>query len=369
MPNTHRAILITYPFEQAEKEATSLADAAGYSVQRIVNQSHINRSRYGVGKGKAEEVKQLVDRERPEVIIFDEVLKPSQQYNLASLCKVEIIDRERLILQIFERRASTAESRIQIKLAQLRYDIIRAREKVRLAKVGEQPGFFGMGKYDADIYFLDIRKRATVLKKKLQKEEVRRNLYRIQRSRAGLPSVSIAGYTCAGKTSLFNSLTGESKTVGRGMFTTLSTFTRLVESRTSKILVSDTVGFINRLPTYMIDAFKSTLHELSFSALVLLVIDISEPVEEIRRKLSSSIQVMGELGVALTKVLYCLNKVDLTDVEEAREKFDRLGLQKSPQYVLHVSAKTGYNIEMLKDLMKSLVLNEHKPLVGEVKGT
>lgn len=369
MSNANRAILITYPFEQAAKEASSLADAAGYFVQRIVNQRHINRSRYGIGKGKAEEVKQLVEKEKPGVIIFDEVLKPSQQYNLASLCKVEIIDRERLILQIFERRASTAESRIQIKLAQLRYDMIRAREKVRLARVGEQPGFFGMGKYDADIYFLDIRKRATVLKKKLQKEEVRRNLYRIQRSRAGLPTVSIAGYTCAGKTSLFNSLTGESKTVGRGMFTTLSTFTRLVESRTSKILVSDTVGFINRLPTYMIDAFKSTLHELAYSALVLLVIDISEPVEEIRRKLSSSTHVMCELGVAMTKVVYCLNKMDLTNREDAREKFDRLGLQKSPQYVLNVSAKTGYNIEMVKDLMKSLVLNDHKPLVGEVRGT
>src|SRR5919109_64740 len=270
MPNAHKAILITYHSEQAVNEATSLADAAGYSVHRIVNQRHINRSRYGIGKGKAEEVEQLVKKEKPEVIIFDEVLKPSQQYNLAGLCKVEIIDRERLILKIFERRASTAESRIQIKLAQLRYDMIRAREMVRLARVGEQPGFFGMGKYDADIYFLDIRKRATALKKKLRKEEVRRNLYRIQRSRAGLPTVSIAGYTCAGKTSLFNSLTG------------------LVESRTSKILVSDTVGFINRLPTYMIDAFKSTLQELSYSALVLLVIDISEPVEEIRRKLSSS---------------------------------------------------------------------------------
>jgi len=197
MSNANRAILITYPFEQAAKEATSLADAAGYFVQRIVNQRHINRSRYGIGKGKAEEVKQLVEKEKPGVIIFDEVLKPSQQYNLASLCKVEIIDRERLILQIFERRASTAESRIQIKLAQLRYDMIRAREKVRLARVGEQPGFFGMGKYDADIYFLDIRKRATVLKKKLQKEEVRRNLYQNSTFKSGTAhSINRRLYMC-----------------------------------------------------------------------------------------------------------------------------------------------------------------------------
>src|SRR5205085_2668542 len=127
-------------------------------------------------------------------VSIEEVVKTSQQYNLASLCQVEIIDRERLILEIFERRASTAESRIQIKLAQLRYDMVRAREKVRLAKIGEQPGFFGMGKYDADIYYLDINKRAAVLKKKLEREEKRRDLHRVQRSKAGLSIISIAGY-------------------------------------------------------------------------------------------------------------------------------------------------------------------------------
>src|ERR671931_2365308 len=236
MSNPRKAILITYPFEHAIKEATSLADAAGYLVETTVNQRHITRSKYGIGSGKAEEIKALVENLKPNAIIFDEVLKPTQQYNLASLCKVEIIDRERLILEIFELRASTAESRIQIKLAQLRYDMIRAREKVRLAKVGEQPGFFGMGKYDADVYFLDINKRATVLKKKLEREERRRKLYRIQRSKAGLHIISIAGYTSAGKTTLFNTLTGESKNAGNGIFTTLSTSTRAVNFKCGKVL-------------------------------------------------------------------------------------------------------------------------------------
>jgi GTP-binding protein HflX len=366
MSNSHKAILITYPFEDAAKEAISLADAAGYSIERVVAQHHITRSRYGIGRGKAQEVKQLVEQEKPEVIIFDEVLKPSQQYNLASICQVEIIDRERLILKIFDRRASTAESRIQIKLAQLRYDMIRAREKVRLARAGEQPGFFGMGKYDADVYFLDIKKRATVLKKKLQKEEVRRNLHRIQRSKAGLPTVSIAGYTAAGKTTLFNSLTGESKITGQGMFTTLSTFTRLVQSKGTKLLISDTVGFISRLPAYMVDAFKSTLQELSYSAVVLLVLDISEPAEEIVKKLNSCIRVMYELGVPMTKVVYILNKADLTGVEDVADKSARLGLPHSTQRVIPISAKTGYKIDTLKDVMTLLVVGDPKPLIGEV---
>jgi GTP-binding protein HflX len=354
MSNLRKAILITYPCKDTIKEATSLAYAAGYSVEKTVNQRHITRSKYGIGRGKAEEVKELVKQLKPEVIIFDEVLKPTQQYNLASLCKVEIIDRERLILEIFELRASTAESRIQIKLAQLRYDMIRAREKVRLAKVGEQPGFFGMGKYDADVYFLDINKRATVLKKKLEREEKRRELHRIQRLKAGLYTISIAGYTSAGKTTLFNTLTGESKVAGQGLFTTLSTSTRAIDLNDGKILVSDTVGFINKLPAYMIDAFKSTLQELTYSTLVLLVLDISQPIEEVVRKLDSSIHVMNELGVPMTKVLFVLNKVDLISINDALTKSAYLPIVGSKR-VLPVSAKTGFNITQLKDLISLLI--------------
>jgi GTPase len=360
-----KAVLITYPFEEAIKEATSLADTVGYSVERIVKQRHITQSRYGIGRGKAEEVKELVKQLEPEVIIFDEVLKPTQQYNLASLCQVEIIDRERLILEIFERRASTAESRIQIKLAQLRYDMVRAREKVRLAKIGEQPGFFGMGKYDADIYYLDINKRAAVLKKKLEREEKRRDLHRVQRSKAGLSIISIAGYTSAGKTTLFNTLTGESKNAGQGLFTTLSTFTRAMKINTRKVLVSDTVGFISKLPPYMIDAFKSTLHELTHSNLILLVLDISQSIEEIGRKLDSCIHIMNELGVPMTKVLYVLNKVDLISIDDAFDKSEYLGIPDSKKHVLPVSAKTGFNITQLKNLISLLVFPDEEQTAEE----
>src|SRR5919206_3838062 len=352
MSNLRRAVLITYISEDAIKEAKSLADAAGYSVERIISQHHLAKSKYGIGSGKAEEVKELVEQLKPEVIIFDEVLKPSQQYNLAKVCKIEILDRERLILEIFERRASTAESRIQIKLAQLRYDMVRAREKVRLARAGEQPGFFGMGKYDADVYFLDIKKRSAILKKKLEKEEKRRDLFRIQRSRAGLPIISIAGYTSAGKTTLFNILTGESKMEGKEVFTTLSTFTRAINLKNDKkILISDTVGFISKLPAYMIDAFKSTLQEITYSDLVLLVVDISQPIEEIKKKLDSSIHILNELKVPMTKVLYVMNKVDLTNLESAHDKSDRLGFLPFGQYVLLASSKTGFSVDKLKDLI------------------
>ena len=357
--NHRKAILITYPQEDAIKEAISLACTAGYNIEKIVSQRHITRSKYGIGAGKAEQVKELVKQLKPEVIIFDEVMKPTQQYNLATLCQVEIIDRERLILEIFERRASTAESGIQIKLAQLQYDMVRAREKVRLAKKGEQPGFFGMGKYDADVYFLDINKRAAFLKKKLEKEEKRRSLHREQRTRAGLPTISIAGYTSAGKTTLFNMLTGETKITGQGLFTTLTTYTRALTLNHRKILVSDTVGFINKLPAYMIDAFKSTLHELAHSALILLVLDISEPIDDVARKLYSSINLMNELKVPMTKVIYLLNKADLISNDNAIDKSMCLGILDSKKYVLSVSAKTGLNIDQLKNLVLLLVFHDN----------
>ena len=354
-----KAILITYPVEQARNEAISLAETAGYSIIRIVTQKQITKSRFGIGRGKAEEVKELVQELKPDVIIFDEVLKPSQMYNLASVCKIEIIDRERLLLEIFEQRASTAESRIQIRLAQLRYELTRARDKVRLARAGEQPGFFGLGKYEADVYFLDIRRHISILKKKLEKEGTRRQLHRNQRAKAGLPTVSLAGYTSAGKTTLFNRLTGETKTTGQGLFTTLSTFTRAIDLQGDKVLLNDTVGFVSKLPAYMIEAFKSTLDELTYASLVLLVLDISEPVDEIARKYASSLDVIREFQVPATKIIYVLNKVDMISIEDAFDKAGQLGILDSKR-VLPVSAKTGYNVDQLKGLMRSMLFETER---------
>src|ERR671924_1307530 len=359
-----KAILITYPVEQARNEAISLAETAGYSIIRIVTQKQITKSRFGIGRGKAEEIKELVQELKPDVIIFDEVLKPSQMYNLASVCKVEIIDRERLLLEIFEQRASTAESRIQIRLAQLRYELTRARDKVRLARAGEQPGFYGLGKYEADIYFLDIRRHISILKKKLEKEGTRRQLHRNQRAKAGLPTVSLAGYTSAGKTTLFNKLTGETKVTGQGVFTTLSTFTRAIDLQDGKVLLNDTVGFISKLPAYMIDAFKSTLDELTYARLVLLVLDISEPADEIKRKFDSSLAVINEFEVPDTKIIYVLNKVDLTTVEDAFNKANQLDILDS-QRMFVVSAKTSYNIDQLKNLITSILFETKKEEVKD----
>jgi GTP-binding protein HflX len=349
------AILITYPETESIEEATALADAAGYKVWKTVTQKNITRSRFGIGHGKALEVQEMVRISNPDIIIFDEVLKPSQQYNIARLCRIEVLDRERLILDIFERRAITKESTIQVKLAELRYETVRIKDKVRLAKLGEQPGFFGLGKYDADVYSLDLKKRISFLKKKLEKEKKKREMHRVQRAKSGLPTVSIAGYTSAGKTTLFNRLTGETKRTGEGMFTTLSTYTRSFKvNRNMKLLISDTIGFINKLPPYMIDAFRSTLNEMTYSDLTLLVIDGSDPLNVIDKKIQSSTKVMNDLMIPLTKILYLFNKADQIKDHDSFVKaltkskvFDPLA-----SHFMLISSKTGYNIEKLENFLR-----------------
>jgi GTPase len=351
------AILITYDREDDVKEAIALCDTAGYQVTKIIKQKFLNKSKYGLGEGKVEELKELVISTKPDVIVFDEILKPSQNYNLASKLKTNILDREALILEIFEHNAKSAESKLQIKMAQLRYEMSRAKEKVRLAKMGEQPGFMGIGKFEVDVYFNDIKNRMTSIKSKLVKAGKQRALHRQGRDRIGFKIISLAGYTSAGKTTLFNILTGETREENPKLFTTLSTTTRKIKISETQVLISDTVGFISNLPAYMIEAFKSTLEELNYTNAVILVIDISDPVSELQKKFRSCMRVLEEIGVDYNKIIFALNKSDLTSQAEIVSKVEMLGLKENKKW-LSISAVTGENLVRLKELLHIALKNE-----------
>ncbi len=356
------AILITYDREDDVKEALALCDTAGYQVIKIIKQKFLNKSKYGLGEGKVEELKELVSSTKPDVIVFDEILKPSQNYNLASKLKTNILDREALILEIFEHNATSAESNLQIKMAQLRYEMSRAKEKVRLAKMGEQPGFMGIGKFEVDVYVNDIKNRMTSIKSKLVKAGKQRALHRQGRDRIGFITISLAGYTSAGKTTLFNTLTGETREENPKLFTTLSTTTRKIKISENDVLISDTVGFISNLPAYMIEAFKSTLEELTYTNAVLLVIDISDPILELQKKFRSCMRALEELGVDYNKIVFALNKSDLITKDEILSKVEILGLKENKKW-LSISAITGENISKLKELLEVVLKN--KPLIRE----
>ncbi|AJZ75844.1 GTPase HflX [Candidatus Nitrosotenuis cloacae] len=350
----HSAILITYDNEDSIKEAYGLCEAAGYKVDKLIRQKFLNKSRYGIGEGKMLEIKELSEKIKPDVLIYDEILKPSQNYNLASKLKINILDRESLILEIFERRATSAESHLQIKLAQFRYEMSRAKEKVRLAKMGEQPGFMGIGMYEVDSYYNDIQNRMRSVKSKLVKMGKQRALHREARRRVGLKTISLAGYTSAGKTTMFNVLTGETKQESPELFTTLSTTTRKTMIEKYPALISDTVGFISKLPAYMIEAFKSTLEELKYAEVVIVVIDISDSEMDLRKKYRSCLKTMADLDVDQERVIYALNKSDLVEPEDIIKKAEFIGLSDSKKWV-PVSAVSQQNIPKLMELVKKMI--------------
>ena len=301
---------------------------------------------YQIGSGKAKELAELVETQKAEKVIFDNELRPLQAYNLAKETGVEVIDRFQLILEIFARRASTTEAKLQIKLANLHYELPRAKERVKLAKMGEQPGFMGLGAYQVDLYYETVKRQIHHLRAKLKNVGGKRSLHRARRLELGYFNISLAGYTNAGKSSLFNMLAEEAVPVGIGLFTTLSTVTRAISLSNKKVLLTDTVGFIDHLPLTLIKAFHSTLEETIFSNLILLVVDLSEPQEEIERKLTVCLDTIQTIGATSVPLVTVLNKIDLLKEDELQQKISSLkGLTPNP---VPVSALKGTNLSFLK---------------------
>lgn len=334
-------------------ELKSLAESAGYTVVGRVEQIRQRDARYQIGSGKVEELAQLVKETEAERTIFDNPLKPRQAYNLAKATGVEAIDRFQLILEIFARRAKTSEAELQIQLAKLRYELTRAKERVRLARKEEQPGFMGLGAYEVDVYYETVKRRVQSIRKKLRRIRKRRVLQRERRVELGFLSISLAGYTNAGKSSLFNSLAEEEVPVNEALFTTLSTTTRVVRIYGKRFLITDTVGFIDRLPLKLIEAFRSTLEETIYSDMILLVVDVSEPMSVIEKKLSSCLETIAQIGASGIPIVTALNKIDTLSETELEQKFRKLK-EKVPRPV-SVSALYRTNFKSLKqEIMESL---------------
>jgi len=281
-----------------------------------------------------------------EKVIFDNDLTPVQAYNLAKVTGITVIDRFQLILEIFSRRASTYEAELQIQLASLRYELSGAKERVKLAKMEEQPGFMGLGKYEVDVYFETVKRQISSTKEKLEKKQEERQLHRVRRAELGFSSISLAGYTNAGKSSLFNVLAEETVPVDNALFTTLSTTTRAVQFSKRKVLLTDTVGFIDRLPLKLVKAFHSTLEETIFSDVIILVADMSEPEKDIKRKLSCSLDTIQQIGANGIPVVTALNKIDLLEEDELKRKIEYVKeLAANP---VPISALTKTNVDLLK---------------------
>lgn len=302
-----------------------------------------------------EELAELVKETDAQKIIFDNPLKSVQAYNLAKATGVEAIDRFQLILEIFTRRATTTEAQLQIQLARQQYELAHAKARVRLAKKEEQPGFMGLGAYEVDVYYEAVKRQVHTIRRKLKKPREKRLLHRERRAELGFSSISLAGYTNAGKSSLFNSLAEEEVPVDEALFTTLSTTTRLVNFSKKKFLLTDTVGFIDRLPLTLIEAFHSTLEETIYSDLILLVVDVSEPMDVIEKKLAVCLETIERIGASGIPIITALNKIDLLPEIEIQQKFENLK-EKAPN-PMPVSALYRTNLDLLKQETLKMLKN------------
>jgi len=335
-------------------ELRALAEAAGYEVVGELMQRRAPDSRYNIGRGKVQELKELITQTGASKVIFFNLLKPSQVYNLRKELGVDVVDRYELILEIFAMRAGSKEAKLQIELARLKRELSFAREYINLQKRGELHGFMGGGRYAVDAYYEYVVSRISKIEESLRALRKAKSMRWLRRREAGLFSVALTGYTGAGKTTLFNKLTAWSGYIDGKPFATLSTKTKLVDLLGMPVLVSDTIGFIDSLPEQLFDAFYTTLGETSYADLVLFLVDASEPPEEVERKIIAGMTILSSLGVPPSRILIAANKVDSAQppvLEANIRQLKALGTLG----VVPLSARTGYNLDVLQQkILESL---------------
>ena len=346
-------------------EITELARAAGYDVVATLAQSRTEDAAYHFGEGKVEELAGVVADTGAAAVVVDNRLGPYQTYNVGGKLPagVEVIDRFTLILEIFGQRANTRKAQLQVELAELRYELPRAEAKASLAKRDERPGFMGLGEYD-ESRERDIKAQISRIKQELDdiadKEETRRE----RRRESGFDLVALAGYTNAGKSTLMRRL-ADDLDVGENddlhpdlnptaesedrLFTTLGTTTRRADTGTRDVLLTDTVGFVSDLPHWLVESFESTLDSVYRADLVLLVVDASESIEEMRDKLVTCHDTLYERNEA--PIVTVLNKIDAVDDAELERK--RAALDALAPTPVAVSGLTGENVGALTDRIES----------------
>lgn len=263
-----------------------------------------------VGHGKVQELKELADAHQADVLIFDHELTPTQQRNLERAVGIKVIDRTQLILDIFARRARTAEGRLQVELAQLKYTLPRlSGQGTALSRLGGGIGTRGPGETKLETDRRRIATRIKKLEQDLERVRTGRALHRQTRGAVPIPTVSMAGYTNAGKSTLFNKLTAAGVLADARMFATLDPTTRAITLPSKRrVLLSDTVGFVRNLPTTLIEAFRATLEEVADAALILHVVDVSS--DQAAEHIGEVFRVLREIGAAGTPQIVALNKAD-----------------------------------------------------------
>ena len=313
-----RALLVGAPKTDIS-ELKGLVDTLGYEICRSITLTRMEQNPvYGMGSGKAQEISAIAKELSVEIIIFDFELSPRKQRNWETLAKIPVIDRQEVILRIFESRAQTKEAVLQVQLAQLEYALPRlAHSYGDMARQrGGNFGSKGSGETQLELDNRKIRIKIQQLKKELGQIVRNRETQRKRREKQAIPSCALVGYTNAGKSSLLNALTGAEVFVEDKLFATLDPTTRKLHIKSTNILLTDTVGFISHLPHSLVNAFKSTLEEAQRANLILLVLDASD--EKAEFQYNTVTKVLEEIGAADTQKIILLNKIDKLEENPAQ---------------------------------------------------
>ena len=354
-----RALCIAVgPEEPDLAELRELLRTAGVAVAGELTQRRAqpDPDRY-FGKGKLSELKAAIKEADANLVACDDELRPRQERNLEEQVGVPVIDRTAIILDIFADHAQSAEGKLQVELAQLEYNLSRMRGLwTHLERLGGGIGTRGPGESQIETDRRLARDRIAALKRRLERTKAGRRVMRAERERAHLPTVALAGYTNAGKSTLLNALTGATVGVQDRLFHTLDPTTRTFEIGGRRYLLTDTVGFIRKLPHQLVDAFAATLEEALEADLILHVADASAPEEELIEQLDAVDEVLAETGAAERPRLLVLNKVDLLDDARRRELSFR-----HPSAV-QISAATGEGLDELSEAIEGRFLATLQPM-------